>query len=92
MKTLAAACLVLAALTGCAVGPNYKQPPVTAPDAYREVQGPPTPAASLADQPWWEAFGDPVLIKLIDEALQKRGKYGIGRLCVARPQELVGQL
>ena len=42
---------------------------MTAPDVYRDVQGPPAPAASLADQPWWEVFGDPVLKQLIDEAL-----------------------
>ena len=57
-------------LSGCAVGPDYKQPPVTVPDVYRDVQGPPAPAASLADRPWWEVFGDPVLTQLIDEALQ----------------------
>jgi multidrug efflux system outer membrane protein len=33
------------------------------------VQGPPAPAASLADRPWWEVFGDPKLQALIDEAL-----------------------
>jgi multidrug efflux system outer membrane protein len=54
---------------GCAVGPNYKQPPVTAPPQYREVQGPPAPPQLLADQPWWEVFHDPELLKLIDEAL-----------------------
>ncbi len=69
MRTLAATCLVLVLLTGCAVGPDYKTPAVGVPDEYREVQGPPAPAASLADQPWWEVFGDPVLQKLIDEAL-----------------------
>src|SRR5215467_198370 len=69
MKNLAAASLVLALLTGCAVGPNYKQPPVTVPDVYRDVQGPPAPAASLADEPWWEVFKDPVLTQLIDQAL-----------------------
>jgi len=69
VKRLAAAALALALLTGCAVGPNYKQPPVTAPDAYRDVQGPPAPAASLADEPWWEVFKDPVLTQLIDQAL-----------------------
>jgi multidrug efflux system outer membrane protein len=69
VKKLAAASLALAILAGCAVGPNYKQPPVTAPDAYRDVQGPPAPAASLADEPWWEVFKDPVLTHLIDEAL-----------------------
>ncbi len=70
MKRLAASLVVLALLIGCAVGPNYKQPPVTAPDQYREVQGPPAPAPSLADQPWWDVFGDPVLQQLIDEALR----------------------
>jgi multidrug efflux system outer membrane protein len=56
-------------LTGCAVGPNYKQPPVTTPDVYRDLQGPQPSTASLADQPWWEVFGDPKLKALIDEAL-----------------------
>ena len=27
--------LALFLLTGCAVGPNYKRPPVTVPDGYR---------------------------------------------------------
>lgn len=70
MRKLAASCLALVLLTGCAVGPDYKQPPVTAPDAYRDVQGPPAPAASIADQPWWDIFGDPVLKQLIDQSLQ----------------------
>jgi len=63
--------LLLPVLAACAVGPNYKQPPVTVPDQYREVQGPPAPAASLADQPWWDVFHDPKLQELIDEALGK---------------------
>ncbi len=75
MRRLIAASLASAVLTGCAVGPNYKQPPVTVPDLYRDVQGPPAPAASLADQPWWEVFGDPVLKQLIDEALT--GNYDV---------------
>jgi multidrug efflux system outer membrane protein len=63
--------LLLPLLAACAVGPNYKQPPLTVPDQYREVQGPPAPAASLADQPWWDVFHDPKLQELIDEALGK---------------------
>ena len=61
--------LLLPFLAGCAVGPKYKQPPLHVPDAYRDVQGPPAPAASLADQPWWEIFQDQTLKGLIDEAL-----------------------
>ena len=69
MRKIAATLVGLALLTGCAVGPNYKQPPVTAPDLYRDVQGPPAPAPSLADRPWWEVFKDPNLQALIDESL-----------------------
>ncbi len=42
---------------------------MTVPDVYKDVQGPPAPAESLADRPWWEVFGDPTLQRLIDEAL-----------------------
>ncbi len=84
MKKLAAAALALAILTGCAVGPNYKQPPVTAPDQYREVQGPPASAPSLANQPWWDVFGDPTLKALIDEAL--RNNYDV-QIAAARVEE-----
>ena len=69
MRKLAAICAGLAVLCGCAVGPNYQKPPVTVPVVYRDVVGPPAPAASLADQPWWEIFRDDTLRKLIDEAL-----------------------
>ena len=70
MKKLLVPCLLGALLAGCAVGPNYKQPTLPAPEQYREVEGPPTPGASLADLPWWETFQDPALKALIDEALR----------------------
>ena len=71
MRKLSALLVLLTFLAGCAVGPNYKQPPVTAPPQYLEVQGPPPSPASLADQPWWEVFKDPALQALVDEALAK---------------------
>ena len=55
-------------LAGCAVGPNYKRPAVTAPDQVRGASA--AEAASLADRPWWEVFGDDALKSLIDEALK----------------------
>ena len=69
MRKLSALAILVSFVTGCAVGPNYKQPQVPAPGEYREVQGPPPSAPSLADQPWWEVFKDPKLQGLIDEAL-----------------------
>jgi multidrug efflux system outer membrane protein len=57
-----------ALLTGCAVGPNYKRPAVTAPEKVRGASA--AEAVSLADRPWWEIFGDDALKSLIDEALR----------------------
>ncbi len=76
--------LVTAGLvTGCALGPDYKRPPVTPPDAFRS-QATPGQTASLADAPWWEVFGDPVLKQLIQEALA--GNYNV-RIAAARVQQ-----
>ncbi|SDS65619.1 efflux transporter outer membrane subunit [Opitutus sp. GAS368] len=60
--------LALLALAGCALGPDYRRPAVTAP-AFKE-SGDWQPAAPAAEQPrgkWWEAFGDPVLNDLQDK-------------------------
>jgi multidrug efflux system outer membrane protein len=55
-------------LDGCAVGPNYKRPPL---NLSREFRGPPITAAtnSLGDLPWWEIFKDENLHELIRAAL-----------------------
>jgi multidrug efflux system outer membrane protein len=74
-------------LAGCAIGPDYKRPPVTPPDAFRG-QGTPGETASLADAPWWEVFGDPVLKGLLQEALS--GNYNV-RIAAARVQQARAQ-
>ncbi|HEY7098617.1 MAG TPA: efflux transporter outer membrane subunit [Terriglobales bacterium] len=65
-----AACLILLALglSGCAVGPKYKRPVITAPDKYYTEQT--SDPNSIADLAWWEIFKDPVLQNLIQEALK----------------------
>jgi multidrug efflux system outer membrane protein len=60
--------------SGCAIGPRYQRPPVTAPDQARG-QVASVQAASFADQPWWEVFGDDSLKALIAEAL--RNNYDV---------------
>ena len=62
--------MVLAGMlwTGCAVGPNYKRPPVTVPDTYRSAP-PDQTAASIGDEKWWTVFQDEQLQKLIRQAL-----------------------
>lgn len=56
------------------VGPDYRRPAVDIPDDFRgrldEAE-----AASFADLPWWEVFGDPALQQLIGWALA--GNYNL---------------
>lgn len=63
--------LALAALlAGCAVGPDYVQPPVETPAAYKEDSGwkPATPQRIDASRPWWDLYGDPTLSALMAQA------------------------
>jgi multidrug efflux system outer membrane protein len=58
---------LLALLTGCAVGPNYRRPDTQAPATFR---GQPAPEdRSIADLGWWDLYRDPVLTALIKESL-----------------------
>jgi multidrug efflux system outer membrane protein len=77
------ALLAAGSLSGCAVGPNYKRPPVAVPPAYYGAEQA-AEARSLADVPWWEVFQDPVLEGLVDEAL--RNGFD-ARLAAARVEE-----
>jgi multidrug efflux system outer membrane protein len=61
MTVLAAA---MAFLAGCTAGPNYTRPDVDLPTEYGVAQ-----AQVPAPQRWWVVFQDPVLDKLVDEAL-----------------------
>jgi multidrug efflux system outer membrane protein len=74
-------------MVGCAVGPNYKRPPIDAPEVTRGQIGP-AEAASLADLPWWQAFEDPVLQQLVTEAIRKNYdlKSAIARIEQSRQQ------
>ena len=55
-------------LSGCAVGPDYEQPKVETPPAWRIEYA---QAAEVANTKWWTAFGDPVLDKLVEDALRE---------------------
>jgi multidrug efflux system outer membrane protein len=65
---------------GCAVGPDYRRPEMTAPASFRG-EAAPASTASVADLPWWELFRDPALKGLIQDALA--GNYDL-RIAVAR--------
>ncbi|WP_374419778.1 efflux transporter outer membrane subunit [Chromobacterium sp.] len=55
--------LVALALTACAVGPDYSRPKLELPDSAQAQN----PAIAMD---WWKQFNDPVLDRLIAEALE----------------------
>lgn len=65
--------VVLATLAGCTVGPNYAGPSKVASDAT--VRGTfvrasdPAFVAAPGLARWWESLGDPILTRLVDDAL-----------------------
>jgi multidrug efflux system outer membrane protein len=66
------AAVAIASLSGCAVGPNYKRPAVSAPQEYRRAASDTNTSIvsqSFADLGWWEMFKDPQLTAYIAEAL-----------------------
>jgi multidrug efflux system outer membrane protein len=91
--TLALA-LPLSLLDGCKVGPNYKRPVIQTPGAYRGAVAPdiaPDPTTtSLGDKQWASVFQDPVLQKLIEEALKNNYDVQIAAKRVLEQQAQVG--
>lgn len=57
---VAAGCALLGA---CAVGPNYKRPPVETPPSFKETEGwtPVRPSDAADRGAWWSVFADPTL-------------------------------
>ncbi len=67
---------------GCAVGPNYKRPPVNAPETFRGETEAST--NSFAELPWWQVFHDDNLQNLIRIALTNN--YDL-RIAVTRVEQ-----
>ena len=68
----AVAVALLAALAGCAVGPDYERPAVNTPGAFRTAASDARDVAGVgafADLGWWEVFQDPQLTVYLTEAL-----------------------
>ncbi len=77
---LTVACLLL---SGCAVGPDFKEPEVATPETFRTQL---MPAQSADDLKWWELFDDPVLTDLVKTALENNRdlKIAVSRIEQAR--------
>lgn len=77
--------IIMALLAGCAVGPDYQQPPVDAPNAFRFEE---KAARDLANTAWWEQFQDPVLNELIGIAINENKDI---KIAAARINQFLGQ-
>jgi outer membrane protein, multidrug efflux system len=84
-------CLALVALSGCAVGPNYKRPATTIPDTHRGASPDQSPnVPSVGDEKWWAVFADPQLQALIREALTKNYDLRIAAERILEAQAALG--
>lgn len=63
---IAALLAFAAALGGCAVGPEYQRPATELPAAWAAQ---PSPGAPAIGERWWTLYRDPVLDRLVEEAL-----------------------
>lgn len=77
---------ILAGLSACVAGPDYRRPPVDAPNAFRFED---KEAKNLADTRWWEQFQDPAMNDLIGIALAENKDV---KIAAARVDQFLGQL
>jgi multidrug efflux system outer membrane protein len=76
-------------LASCSVGPDYKRPPVNAPEVFRGQTAAST--NSFADLPWWTVFHDDKLQGLIKMALANNYDLRIAVTRVEQAQALEAQ-
>ena len=76
-------------LSGCAVGPNYHRPAVSAPPQFRSAPDAPGSSVSLADTKWFDLFHDDKLTALVRTSLENN--YDV-RIASARVLEARAQL
>ncbi|MDX3901074.1 MAG: efflux transporter outer membrane subunit [Sphingobium sp.] len=89
-KSLIAALLAATSLTACAAGPDYR-PPVTPSSAAAPFIGATTPAVSTSEAQgdWWRLYDDPLLDRLVGNALAANTDI---RVAVARLERARSQL
>jgi outer membrane protein, multidrug efflux system len=81
-----AAIALIAAVAGCAVGPDYERPTVDVPPSYRFEDA---QARDTVNTVWWTQFGDKQLERLIGIALAENKDVLIA---AARVEEFYGRL
>ena len=69
-RTGAALCLISGmALSGCSFAPDYNRPAMDIPETWSKAPYSLPMATRSLEVQWWKRFNDPVLDKLVEEAL-----------------------
>jgi multidrug efflux system outer membrane protein len=85
------------AISGCAVGPDYQKPPVTAPTAWKTPQTAAiwkeaTPRDTQSRGKWWEIFADAELNALEEQALAHNQEVQVALARVMRAKAATRQV
>jgi NodT family efflux transporter outer membrane factor (OMF) lipoprotein len=81
-RPLAAAALVVIALTACAGHRRYERPPVSLPAAWEATGG--VTATAQDEERWWARFGDRALDALVEDAARHNADLALAALKVRR--------
>ncbi len=73
-------------VAGCAVQSDYQRPELDLPQAWKEAA--PRPEA---DEPWWRVYRDPVLERMIEEALAQNADVLVAAARVDEARALLGE-
>ncbi|MDD5672405.1 MAG: TolC family protein, partial [Candidatus Omnitrophica bacterium] len=68
MKSAVVLMILALSLSGCAVGPRYREPALELPQSYRSYATQ-QEGEAMINLPWWQVFKDETLQELIREAL-----------------------
>jgi multidrug efflux system outer membrane protein len=85
MRKLVILAFIALPLAACAIGPDYRRPTISTPQAWRIEE---KEAVDFANTAWWEQFNDPVLNDLIAVSLKENKDL---KVATARVEEYVGR-
>jgi NodT family efflux transporter outer membrane factor (OMF) lipoprotein len=87
----------VAALSACALGPDYQRPTSAAPTTFKEAPAadagwfPAAPADALDRGPWWQLFGDADLNALVEQVEVSNQNVAAAVAAYAQARALVAQ-
>jgi NodT family efflux transporter outer membrane factor (OMF) lipoprotein len=77
-------------LSGCSVGPHYKQPALAVNDHWSATASPQISLQPAADSAWWKAFKDPALERLIQLAYSQNLPLQVAGLRIMEARAALG--